>query len=272
MGGGARGALGASTGTPAFGPLIPECFDRYNVSMSAHAPASQAEHGGAVPGSEMPGGGDDGRSARLDHEGLEGAVAALQLWRCASASVAIVAIDGYGASGKSTIADHLCAATGASLVRTDDFFLPTERQPRAGAGGKAGGAGEPALGEASRPLVSFYDLTRLRAEALELLSAGHEAVFNAFDWDTGAISGRLTRVEPADLVLVEGVCSSAPELSDLVDRAIFVDTPEPDRLRRLEGRIAPQDWDWDWLAAEKHYFSATRPMTSFDLVIRGSGT
>ncbi len=191
---------------------------------------------------------------------LAAAVSTLHLWRGANRGVTIVAIDGYGASGKSTIADLLCPRTGASLVRTDDFFLPAARHPDAGG----------TAAESGRLITSFYDLRRLRAEALEPLRAGREAVFHAFDWDRGAGSSVKTRVAPKGLVLVEGVCSAAPELSDLVDRAIFVDTAEPERLARLRRRIAPQDWDWEWLQAEKQYFSATRPPRSFDLVINGT--
>ena len=68
-------------------------------------------------------------------------------------------------------------------------------------------------GGARRGIGSFYDVTRLRVESLEPLRAGHEAVFHAFDWDLGAVAGRETRVEPSDLVLLEGVYSGAPELA-----------------------------------------------------------
>ena len=114
-------------------------------------------------------------------------------------------------------------------------------------------------------------MARMRAEALEPLRAGREAVFRPYDWDAGAVSRARTRVAPSDLVLLEGVYSGAPELGDLVDRAICVDTPEPERLRRLRGRIAPEDWDYEWLAAEQEYFAGVRPLHSFDLVIGGTG-
>ena len=211
----------------------------------------------------------DGPSRPTDDE-LDVAVNALGLWRGANRGVTIVAIDGYGASGKSTIAERLSVRTGAGLVRTDDFFLPQPRRPDAGEPGGPRRAGSTPVGETGYLIASFYDLRRLRVEALELLRAGREAVFHGFDWESGSVSGLKTRVEPKGLVLLEGVCSGAPELSDLVDRAIFVDTPEPERLARLRGRIAPQDWDSEWLQAEKQYFSATRPLRSFDLVISGT--
>jgi para-aminobenzoate synthetase len=211
----------------------------------------------------------EGRSGLADE--LVVAVAALTRWRDASGGVTVVAIDGHGASGKSTIAEGLCARTGASLVHTDDFFVPSGQ--RAVGPDRPGPwrAPAPPAGETGRRLAGYYEMIRLRLEALEPLRAGHEAVFHAFDWDSGAVSGKVTRVEPSGLVLLEGVCSAAPELGDLVDRAIYVDTPEPERLRRLRRDVAPEDWDGEWLRAEKEYFAGTRPLESFDLVIRGGG-
>jgi uridine kinase len=185
---------------------------------------------------------------------LGAAAGALARWRSTSEGVSLVAVDGHGASGKSTIAEHLRAMTGASLVHTDDFYVPVEP------------------GSDRRGIGSHYDVGRLRTEALEPLRAGREAVFRSYDWDSGAVTGSLTHVAPNALVIVEGVYSATPELADLVDKAIYVDTPEPERLARLEKRVSPEDWDAEWLVAEKEYFTATRPMDSFDLVIRGSAT
>jgi len=202
---------------------------------------------------------------------LDVAVRALKLWRGGNGAVTVVAIDGYGASGKSTIAERLCSRTGASVLRTDDFFLPSARQFKVSEPGEQGRATAQSVARTGRRIASFYDLRRLRAEALEPLREGHEAVFCSFDWDSGVVSGEKTRVGPNNLVLLEGVCSGATELGDLVDRAIYVDTPELERLRRLRDRIAPEDWDEEWLRAEKRYFSGARPLESFDLVIRGTG-
>jgi hypothetical protein len=77
-------------------------------------------------------------------------------------------------------------------------------------------------------------------------------------------------VAPTEIVLVEGVYSGSPDLADLVDKVIYVDTPEKERLYRLQGLIAPGDWDEDWLAAERDYFCTVRPLESVDLVISGS--
>jgi para-aminobenzoate synthetase len=168
----------------------------------------------------------------------------------------VVAIDGHGTAGKSTIAVCIAGATGAALVHTDDFFLP---QP-------ASLSGQPSR---IRSLGQYYDWRRIRGQALEPLRASRSAKFRCFDWSRGTGLGGVATVRPSDLILLEGVFSAAPELSDLVDRSVLVDTPEHERLRRLHAQVAPGDWDADWLAAQQSYFGRTRPAASFDLVVSG---
>ena len=232
---------------------------------------SRARQAGAV--TQASGGFDDSRACSRGRDepvdDLEPALDALMLWRGAGGGVTVVAIDGHGASGKSTIAEILAEMTGASVLHTDDFFVPSGRQgPGAGSTGPDRDYGVPS-GERWPSLGSYFDLVRLRAEALEPLRAGRAAVFRAFDWDLGRVSGEPSLVEPNDLVLLEGVYSSAPELGRLIDRAIYIDTAEPERLRRLGERVAPEDWDEQWLQAEKEYFARARRIESFDLVIPG---
>ena len=172
--------------------------------------------------------------------------------------VLVLAIDGHGAAGKSTLADAVARATGAALVHTDDFFRawPARSRPAAAS---------------ARAMACYYDWRRLRAQALDPLRGRRGATFRRFDWERGrGLDGHVT-VQPSDLVLVEGVFSAAAELSDLVDRSVFVETPEPERLRRLRRLVTPEEWDEDWLAAERSYFGRTRPPVSFDLVVPGTG-
>jgi uridine kinase len=181
------------------------------------------------------------------------AVARWQAAQPGGRGVLVLAIDGHGAAGKSTIADAVARATGAALIHTDDFFRP------------------PPAAADTRAMEGYYDWRRLRAQALEPLRARHAATFRRFDWERGRGLDDRVAVQPSDLVLVEGVFSAAAELSDLVDRSVFVETPELERLRRLRRLVIPEEWDEDWLAAERSYFGRTRPSSSFDLVVPGTG-
>ncbi len=195
-----------------------------------------------------------GGSGGREPEAASRVIRAVSRWRTASSAVTVLAIDGHGAAGKSTIADAVAEATGAALVHTDDFF---QARPAAAPGG--------------RPLADYYDWRRLRAQALEPLRARRGAAFRRFDWERGRGLDGLVTVGPGDLILVEGVYSAAPELIDLVDRSVFVNTPEHERLRRLRSRVRPEEWDDEWLIAEQAYFGRTRPPSSFDLIVSGTG-
>jgi len=152
---------------------------------------------------------------------------AIASWRAARPGILVVAIDGHGTAGKSTIAASIARDTGAALVHTDDFFLP---QP-------ASLSGQPAR---PRSLGQYYDWRRIRAQALEPLRASRSARFRCFDWSRGTGLGGVATVRPSDLILLEGVFSAAPELSDLVDRSVLVDTPENERLRRENEKLAAE--------------------------------
>jgi uridine kinase len=177
-------------------------------------------------------------------------LAAIERWRDALPGTLVIAVDGPGASGKSTIASQVAEATGAALIHTDDFF----HWPG---------------GPASRAMENYYDWHRLRTEALEPLRAGIRASFREFDWAAGRGLTGLVTVEPSELIVIEGVFSSAPQLSDLTDRSVLVETAPAERLRRLRSRVTPDEWDDDWLAAEQTYFGTLRPPASFSLVVPG---
>ena len=186
-------------------------------------------------------------------------ISAAAAWQAAHPGVLVLAIDGHGAAGKSTIAGAVADATAAALVHTDDFFRP--------ASSVTGGAARRSPGIPA--LACYYDWRRIKQRALEPLRAGRGATFRRFDWERGSGLGRKVTVDPSLLVLLEGVFSAAPEFSGLVDRSVLVDTPKLVRLRRLHARVTPEEWDDDWLAAEQAYFDTTRPPSSFDLVVPG---
>lgn len=212
----------------------------------------------------MPRAGSPGRRA------ARRVISAAARWRAGhQADVLVVAIDGHGAAGKSTIAAMVAEVTGAALVHTDDFF---EAGPEPGASGRARhGVARAGVSSPAEPeLSAYYDWCRLRAEALEPLRAGHGATFRRFDWERGAGLDGTVWVTPEPLIILEGVFSASPELCDLVDRSVFVDTPEPERLRRLRAQVTPEEWDDEWLKAEQAYFDRIRPPSAFDLIVHGA--
>jgi uridine kinase len=176
----------------------------------------------------------------------------VERWRREQGEVLVVAVDGHGASGKTTIACGVAAAYEAALVHTDDFF----RDQRLSASA------------AQLPLADYYDWGALRSLALAPLRLGRPAEFPRRHWEEPEAAGRRVVVEPRPIVVLEGVTAAGPALVDLVDRRVLVATPEPERLRRLHSRISDEEWDGDWLVAEQAYFDSLAPDT-FDLTVPG---
>jgi uridine kinase len=156
-------------------------------------------------------------------------IAAMRVWQAVADGPLVVAVDGHGAAGKTTLATESANTLGATLIHTDDFFH----------------AARP-IGADELPMAQYYDWARLRAEALEPALADGKPV-----------------------ILVEGVSAGTPALSDLVTRAVFVQTPEPVRLERLHRRLTSEEWDEQWLAVERMYFRI-RPPECFDLIVSGA--
>ena len=168
----------------------------------------------------------------------------------------MVAIDGRSGVGKSTFAAELARALSATLIEGDDFF----------AGGTV-----VRNDTAAERVDDCIDWRRQRA-VLELLKQERPASWFPFDWHrfNGELDSKPTSCEPASVVLLEGVYSGRPELSDLVDVRILLVLPEEVRLARLVARDGPiEAWARQWHEAEDDYFARIAPPESFDLVLGG---
>lgn len=171
----------------------------------------------------------------------------------------VVAIDGPSAAGKSTLAAALALRTEAVVVAGDDFY--------------AGGLTESSLaGLADRTDAdlagTLFDWRRLREEALEPLRQGRAAHYRPYDWSVAdGRPHRPRRLEPQPLVVLEGVYAARPELADLVDLTVYVDTDPVRRQARYDDRGDDPRWRRHWERAERSYFSEVRPVTGFDLVV-----
>lgn len=170
----------------------------------------------------------------------------------------VVAVDGASAAGTTTLAAEVGRRLRASVVGGDDFYrvMPEEQRWRL---------------SAAEGVKQYFDWQRLRREALEPLRAGRPARYRPFDWRTGAgLTTQLVEVAPTRVIVVEGVYSARPELEDVVDLAVLVETPADERVRRLRVRGHGNDVWWPrWNAAEELYYATIRPRSSFDLVVPG---
>ena len=91
--------------------------------------------------------------------------------------------------------------------------------------------------------AAAIDWRRLRHEVLEPLLAGVAASWHPFDFAAGTrpdgtypMAAQAETREPAAVIVLDGAYSSRPELADLIDLAVLVDVPVPERHRRIAVR------------------------------------
>lgn len=176
----------------------------------------------------------------------------------------LVAIDGRSGSGKSVLGSMVVTELDAALVRSDDFYASY-------------------ISDAEWDILSPHeksakviDWQRLRTEALEPLLRGKSTGWYAFDLcrvqpdGTYPLKRELTRCSSAAVIVLEGSYSCHPNIADLIDLSVLVDSPANvchERLSAREDREFLHSWHNRWDVAEEYYFSEVRPKSFFDLVV-----
>jgi uridine kinase len=142
----------------------------------------------------------------------------------------LIAVDGCGASGKSTLARRFAQWSGNSqIVQMDDFYRPASTREE---------------GVDVSPIGSLFDWQRLEREVLRPLSTGLCVRYQRYDWDTDALA-EWHDISPTGLVIIEGVYSARLELAACYALILWVETPENERLSRgiaRDGEAARDLW------------------------------
>ncbi|HEU4347319.1 MAG TPA: AAA family ATPase [Actinoplanes sp.] len=163
--------------------------------------------------------------------------------------VRLVAIDGPSGAGKTRFADRLGARLSAQVVHTDDLLDGWEDQ--------------------------FTFWARLNDLVLEPLRHGRPGSYLRYDWELGAFAVPLVTVEPADVVLLEGVSSARRAIRAELSAAVFVTAPPDVRLDRVLSRDGSDDLAFRaylerWRTAEDRHFAEEATAAFADFVIDGS--
>jgi uridine kinase len=178
----------------------------------------------------------------------------------------VVAVDGIGASGKSTFAIGLAEQAGPRhvvLLHVDDYFNPADvRHAR----GRLSAEGF---------WLDTYNYHALISWALEPLGRTGSGLYRpaAFDRATGASTCPDLAQAPADaLVIVEGVFLHRDELARFWDYSVFLDVPVDEANRRMTER-GGLDKDLTpallrrYNDAQALYFARARPWERASVVI-----
>lgn len=173
----------------------------------------------------------------------------------------LVALDGRSGVGKSSIAKAMSQRFNCIIVVSDDFYS-------GGEGGDERGWDNKTAREKAEQAI---DWKRLRSDVLEPLLRGENVAYHPFDFKRGiGLSKKEVRLEHAPLIILEGAYSSRPELQDIIDLSVLVESHDDERRGRLvnrEGEAFMGDWHKRWDVAEDYYFSEIRPKEAFDFTI-----
>lgn len=170
----------------------------------------------------------------------------------------IVVLDGPGGSGKSTLAHELAEGFDGTtaIIHGDDFYADLDADYRASL-------------EAEGGYREYFDWKRLRDQVLLPAHAGEAITYQRYDWVNEKM-GDWVSAPVTNLLIVEGVYSSRPELRDLADLVVWVTTSEQERLRRQFARGENAEiWINRWKAAEYHFRDHVRVAQSGDIEIIG---
>ena len=182
--------------------------------------------------------------------------------RAARATV-LVAIDGPGGAGKTTLAARLASALEAAglthhVIHFDDFYLPSTQRPRGTA--------------TEQPIGGDFDWLRLRDDVLAPLRRGQAARYARYDWAQDALA-EVIEVTCGCILIVDGVYSSRRELASFYDLRVWVECPRALRLARgleRDGATARDQWEDDWMPAEDRYVLEHRPRDYAHVIVSGA--
>jgi uridine kinase len=158
----------------------------------------------------------------------------------------VVAVDGPSGSGKTTLGRRLAAAAGrAALVHMDDLY-----------------PGWDGLEDA---------VPRLVGQVLEPLAAGRPARWRRWDWAAHRYAAEV-EVQPAPVVVVEGVGSGARACAPHLSLLVWIEAPPALRLERglaRDGEAYRPHWE-RWARQEQAHFAREGTRERADVRLDGA--
>ncbi len=166
----------------------------------------------------------------------------------------IIAISGFGGSGKSTYAQKLSFQLGAPIIDIDTFCKNTELKD-----------------------YSYWDIMdykRLEEEVLKPYSEGFKMIkYGVFNWEKNRIVNQTT-ISFKDSIIIEGVGLFRPELLKYFDEKIWMDMTIEESIKFGKNRDETDYgldsnplWDGLWKDNDLECFKKYKPLEIADKII-----
>lgn len=163
----------------------------------------------------------------------------------------LIGIEGFGGSGKTTLAKELASSLGNSYVVSIDDFIVKEK-----------------LYERSWDKGGF-DRKRLEDQVLLPASKGDSISYQRLIWETNTLSEHSV-VPKVEYLIVEGISCYHPDIAHYYDYKIWVDTPIEIAKQRGRARDANnenvQSWDL-WAENDIVYKRKYYPEEAADFIV-----
>ncbi len=162
----------------------------------------------------------------------------------------LIGIAGGTGSGKTTLAEKIYEAFPEAVLISQDAYYRDQSH----------------LSLEQRSKLNFdhpdsLDFSLLRDHLIDLKN-GKAIAQPVYSFQTHSRGLEVTQIEPADIILVEGILLfAAPEVRDLFDLKIFVDTDDDVRvLRRADRDMKERGRDFE--GVKEQYLATVKPMHS----------
>ena len=160
--------------------------------------------------------------------------------------VKLIAIDGHGGAGKSTLAQKLAGLLNAQIINLDDFDSVLERGQY-------------------RP--------KLEEEILKPIQQGIKKLsYKRTSWWPDHHPEPVKDQPVTPIMILEGASSARKEFRPYLTYAIWVETPMEICMKRgleRDGQKARKRWE-EWFAKEEKYIKRDNPQDYADIIVSGN--
>jgi uridine kinase len=153
----------------------------------------------------------------------------------------LICVDGPAGSGKTTIAQEIGRLADAQVVRLDDLYPGWD---------------------------GLFEVETVVLGLLRPLAEGRPGHYRRYDWIAGEHQ-ETHRVDPAPLLVLDGVAAGNRAWRDLVTTLVWVHAPRAERLERAVARDGESERDrlLAWMRDEDRLYAEERTGEAADLVI-----